>query len=241
VKERGGNQLKCSALRRRLTFGASLAISAAALFGACDDSPAARSWPPGTLLAVDDVPITSEDIGLDVSTVLLIEPQWGDAQLKRLAFNNIALPRALARASVSPKSRDEARRALDERYARTVEGKQFGPVASSGALGEERSGTWTQVGIVAWGAAMLLQPGEWSEVIEEPGSFLRVRLLERDDPSVLAATSMRIDVLASDYIAPAARKPVDDEALSTHRLSIVDPAWQAIVPERTKYLMRANP
>ena len=30
----------------------------------------------------------------------------------------------------------------------------------------------------------------------------------------------------------------DDEALRSHRLTIVDPAWEAIVPERTKYLMK---
>jgi hypothetical protein len=35
-------------------------------------------------------------------------------------------------------------------------------------------------------------------------------------------------------------RPPDDEALRSHRLTIVDPAWEAIVPERTKYLMKVG-
>lgn len=242
----GGNQLGRAAgdggiaprARRALCLLGS--IAAAWLLVACPESTQARSWPAGTLLAVDEIPITAEELAHDVATVLLIEPQWSDTQLRRLAFNSIALPRALSRARVSAEVRDKARAELDALHARMLQGRQFGPPTSAGVLGQERAGSWIRVGLVAWGAAFQLQPGEWSEVLEEPGAFLRVRLLERQDAPVPEEVSLRLDVLAVPFGDALSSKPPDDEELGKHRLTIVDPAWEAIVPERTKYLMKAG-
>lgn len=246
MSELGGNQRGHAADDKRVAFsrtcllGALASIAIALLIGACPKPSVAKSWPVGTVLAVDEIPIGSEEIAQDMATVLLIEPQWNDAQIRRLAFNEIALPRALARARTAAEVRTQARVALEELHARIVQGQQFGPPTTAGVLGQERTGSWSKVGLVAWGVAMQLQPGEWSEVFEEPGAFLRVRLLERVDAPVPAAVSVRLDVLAVPFGDARSSRPPDDEELRSHRLTIVDPAWEAIVPERTKYLMKVG-
>lgn len=214
-----------------------LAGCAPCLLAACDPAPAARSWPAGTLLAIDEVPVSADEIAQDVVAVMLVEPQWGEAQLKRLAFNEIALPRALVRAQASEAARADARRSLDEQFSRIQSGTRFGPPSPSGAIGHEVSGQWKQIGLLAWGTAMALEPGNWSDAIEVPGAFVRVRLLSRQDGVVPAATSLVLDTIEARYaVAPA--KTFDlDNAMKQHRLTIIDPAWAAIVPERTKYLM----
>jgi len=246
VSKQGGNQHGQAAgagrvaLRGRRCFILLGSIAAAGLLLACPEPTQARAWPEGTLLAVDEIPISSEELAADVATIVLIEPQWNDTQLKRLAFNSIALPRALARARATAEARDKARAELDVLHARMLQDRQFGPPTSAGVLGQERAGSWMKVGPVAWGAAFQLQPGEWSEVLEEPGAFLRVRLLERLDAPVPAAVGLRLDVLAVPFGDALSSKPPDDEELGKHRLTIVDPKWEAIVPERTKYLMKVG-
>ena len=67
-----------------------------------------------------------------------------------------------------------------------------------------------------------------------------MRLLELEQAKVPAAVNVRLDVLAVPFGDALASKPPDDEQLSSHHLTIVDPNWEAIVPERTKYLMGAS-
>ena len=84
---------------------------------------------------------------------------------------------------------------------------------------------------------MALELNQWSEVLEEPGGFARVRLLERKETKEPAYTSLRVDRLEASYLlTDPSWRPPDDE-LQKHRLTIVDPAWDTIVPERVKYLM----
>lgn len=246
MSERGGNQRKQGAGGGRaavavgLRLCASAVLACNALLGGCEEPAAVRTWPEGTLLAVDEVPITSQELAQDVAAVLLLEPQWGEVQLRRLAFNSISLPRALARARVPGQVRDDARREIDALYTRIVQGTQIGPPTQDGLFGQERAGAWSKVGLVAWGVAMQMSPGEWSEVFEEPGAFLRVRLIETLQAKIPAAVNVRLDVLAVPFGDALASKTPDDKELSSHRLTIVDPAWEAIVPERTKYLMGVN-
>ncbi|HUR29192.1 MAG TPA: hypothetical protein VM509_13475 [Planctomycetota bacterium] len=221
---------------RRAAIRASFAVL---LLAACRDSAADRAWPAGTVVAVDDVPVTAAEVAQDMLALILISPESGELQLKRLAFNEIALPRAVLRTRVTEAERDAARLALDARFEKVTQGSSDSPSDRLGVLGREASGNWGELGLVAWGAAMNLPVGEWSEVVEEPGAFLRLRLLERKEGPIPAATVLRIDRVEAVYAAHEKKKqPLNDEAeLKLHRLTIVDPAWDTIVPERTKYLM----
>lgn len=214
-----------------------LLVPALAMLGACPGEAPPTAWPAGTVLAVDDVPITAAEIAADMVPVILIEPQWNEVQHKRLAFNELALPRAIQRAAAPARDREEARRKLDLDFARITQGSLVGPPTSSGAVGEEVVGHWQQLGLGVWGEAMNLAPGQWSEVIECPGSFLRLRVLERTDGPVPAATHFRLDTISCPFGDPSSSRVPNDERLKAHRLTIVDPSWETIVPERTKYLM----
>ncbi len=224
-------------LPRRELLALCLGLCSYAWIGACDESKSARTWPAGTLVAIDDVPVSADEIAEGVAAVLLVEPQWNDVQLKRLAFNEIALPRALVRTRVGAAARDKARRSIDEQFARIAGGIQFGPPTNSGAIGHEVSGSWKQIGLLAWGTAMNLEAGVWSEVIEVPGSFVRVRLLSRKQGPEPAATQLVLDTIEAPYAEKSTAMIAQGSELEKHRLTIVDPAWDAIVPERTKYLM----
>ncbi len=247
MAERSGNQRGSAsenrssgwsqALARRELFGFCLGLLSYVWIGACDETKSADAWPVGTLVAVDDVPISADEIAEGVAAVVLVEPQWGEVQLKRLAFNEIALPRALIRTRVSGLARDKARRSLDEQFARIQAGTQFGPPTDSGAIGHEVSGYWKQIGLLAWGTAMNLEAGAWSEVIEVPGSFMRVRTLSRKEGPALAGTYLVLDTIEVRYCEPSSAAIKQAAELEKHRLTIVDPAWDAIVPERTKYRM----
>lgn len=214
---------------------AALALACLAAAG-CEDEPA-PSFPPGTVVAVDGVAIGAQEVVRDMAPVMLVEPQWNETQWKRLAFNELTLPRVLLSLSAGAEAREAARRSVEERFARIAGGNQPGPPTAAGALAEERSGYWQQLGLAAWGEAMNLAPGVWSDPIEAPGSFLRVRVLERIDGPAPAATQFRLDVIAQPYAPDALTRLKTDELLKSHRLTIVDPEWETIVPERTKFLM----
>lgn len=236
----GGNRRDVRAQNSHLVCTIAAAAIAAWASTACDEPLAERSWPAGTILAVDDVPIDGDQMAADVATVQLIEPQWTERQLQRLAFNEISLPRAVMRALSTPERVEAARRELDATFARVVDGAQFGPPTPGGALGSERTGTWRAIGLTAWGAGMAVPDGEWSPPIEEPGGFLRVRVLERTPGPVMAAESLRLDVVAARFELTEQSETDPDAELARHRLWIVDPRWEAILPERTKRLMGAS-
>jgi len=205
--------------------------------GACERDHSPRTWPAGTLVCVDEVPVTAEDLAQDVAGVMLVEPQWTERQHMRLAFNESALPRAMVRARAPAAAREAARKQIDAEFARISADGPMGPPTESGSLGTEVSGSWRELGLVAWGAGMGLEPGTWSELLEVPGAFLRVRLISRSNSPIPAATQVRLDMLEVVYSETGRGLVASETELRKHRLTIVDPDWKAIVPERTKHLM----
>ena len=247
MAERSGNQRGSASehrssdwsrtLARRELWGLCLGLCSYVWIAACEETKSADTWPAGTVVAIDHVPISADEIAGAVAAVILVEPQWSEVHLKRLAFNEIALPRAIVRTRVADSERDKARRSIDEEFARIAGGAQFGPPTNNGAIGHEVSGSWKQIGLLAWGTAMNLENGAWSEVIEVPGAFLRLRTLSRKDGPEPAATEFILDTIEAPYAEKSNSKTNRTDELEKHRLTIVDPAWDAIVPERTKYLM----
>jgi hypothetical protein len=219
------------------TSGLASLFAAAAIFGSCEDEQSSVVWPPGTVVAVDAVPVTADEIAQDEAAVLLVEPQWSDRQRKRLAFNELVLPRAILRARSTPEQREAALRSLEEQFARLASGTQAGPPTAAGAIGHEVGGSWMQLGLAVWGPAMNLEPGVWSEPFETPGAFVRVRVLERTEGDKPARTLLRLETLSVPFTSDPATDTAIDEMMRKHRLTIVDPAWETIVPERTQYLM----
>ena len=115
------------------------------------------------------------------------------------------------------------------------------PVGTDGNYGVVLNGNWEYLGLNLWGAAMDLADGAWSDVIEQPGHFCVARQLARIDGPVTMATQLELDVLTfawMDAANAAARIEAEHER---HVLTIVDPQWNAIVPELLKNRMRKKP
>jgi hypothetical protein len=197
----------------------------------------ARTWPQGTAVAVDDLPISIDQVDADSVFVERIEPAAAAPQLRRLALTNISLPRVLARA-LDPGEHARVRAEAMAAHAQLVAGRFPRPPQPDGALGDVVRGGFSELGLVVWGTAMDLAHGQWSEVVEEPGRFVLLRLLARHDAPVPMATVVEIDALVFPWIDLATAPQDIEAAFDRHELTIVDPAFESIVPELIKIRMR---
>jgi len=235
----------------RVSLPASLVL-AAALLGSCADSgdgaaPGAadlarrdtRTWPAGCVLAVDDVPIFADEVDRASAWIAMIEPRSTPPHLRRLALTNVVLPEVL-RSLVDPEAREEALGNASSRLASLRAGTFAGAPGPDGALGTLVEGTWQDFGIPAWGLALELPKGEWSEVVEDGGSFAVFRVLAREAAPVSAATWFQIDLFSFPYLPPEGGARLLEEAYDQHTLTIVDPAWRELVPELIQHRMHAR-
>lgn len=221
-------------------FALAVALSAGA--ASCEPQPAAqtvaRTWPAGVVLAIDEVPIYASEVDQASAAVQLVEPTASPAQLRRLALSNIVLPRALAHA-MAPSERAAALKLAQDKLAELRQGVS-GPPRPDGLAGEKVEGMWTDLGLGNWYAALELPDEQWSEPLEDSGSFVLLRRLWRRDGPVPMATAIAVDALRFDWLDAAQRRALLDAALDQHKLEIVDPAWREIVPELYQYRMGAR-
>jgi len=194
--------------------------------------PQRSGWPPGTVLAVDGVPIGIDEIDLASVWIERIDPKAAGPQLRRLALANVVLPRVLAEV-IAPEERERARAEAEARLARLRTSGPTGPPGADGGYGVVAEGNWQVLGIPLWGQAADWPPDEW-HLLEEAGRFLVARRLARADRPHPTALVLRVD----SFLHPYLPETTDLEAaIDEHRLTIVDPAWREIVPERTQYRM----
>ena len=198
---------------------------------------ARADWPAGTVLAVDGVPITAEDVDRASVWIERIERPSTGPQLRRLALTNVVLPRVLA-GLLAPEQRERALASASEAVRRLRAGTWTDARLPEGATRERMTGSFQDLGIVAWGAGMdLAQEGAWSDPVEDAGRFLVLRRLSRRDGPVPMTTVVELDALAFPYLPTDSAPALVEDAKDHHRLTIVDPAWRAIVPERIQYRM----
>ena len=195
-----------------------------------------RTWPAGTVLAVDDTLITSEEIDAVSVYTERIEPQSSAPQLRRLALTNIVLPRVLSRL-MAPQEREKALEEAQSTLTSIKNGTLVLPLKPDGAYGEMLTVGWPQLGILPWGIAMDLDDGAWSEVIEDVGRFVLLKRVKRIDAPLPMATQVQVDVLAFPWLPVATMRVDVEQEHDKHKLTIVDPAWNEIVPELIKYRM----
>jgi hypothetical protein len=215
-----------------------LAACAACDEGAAPGAPAPepRAWPAGTVLAVEDLPISAAEVDAASVWIERIDRKASPDHLRRLALTNLVLPAKVARLLAPQeyaRAQDEARAALES----LREGRWVGPVGPDGTLGELRAGTFQLVGIPAWGAALDLAEGEWSEPVEATGQLLLVRRLGLTPAPVPLAIEVEVDVLAFPYLDPATAPTQVEAAYDRFRLTLVDPDWRKLVPELLQYRM----
>jgi len=185
------------------------------------------SWPPDTVIAVNDVAIRAADVAPWAGAVALLYPEYTRVHCRRLALTNVLLPRAAAREYFA-----ESRVAAERRCVAAFDGID--------ELDEPESveGTWRQLGLEMWSFARQLPAGEWSAPSELSGRWVLVRLEEIVPGRVPQEEKLVLRWLEFPYVDPTA---VDSElraAIDASRLVVVDPAWDETIPENWKHRMR---
>lgn len=224
----------------RVPAAALLAACALVAGPACDHGPVAAppsTYPPGTVLALNGLPIRAQDVDVYAEAYARLEPGFVEAHCRRLALTNVIFPR-LAAVGIDPKAREAAhKRALE--YKAALDG---GASASSPLVGPaevRRQGNWKTIGLDAWIATVDRQNGAWSDVFETPGAFELVRLVERGKQAVAQEVQLDVAVVDFPYLDGDVFHTID-AALDAARLEIVDPAWRDYVPTLWQHRLHAQ-
>ena len=202
-----------------------------------ESSPATGpSWPVGTVLAVENQPITADEVDLASAWVEPIDRKATPEHLRRLALTNVVLPNVIARL-LAPEARE---RALMEAHATLTQlrsGTWNSPPGPDGAYGQLYQGHFKHIGLAAWGTALSLADGAWSEPIEEQGVVMLARRMGMTEAAVPMATQFDVDLISFPYLAQETAAQDIEQAYDRFHLTIVDPSWRTIVPELVQYRM----
>jgi hypothetical protein len=208
-----------------------------ALSIACGRVPvtnAPREWPSGTVLALNGVPITQEDVDEVAGWYAMLEPQFALPHLRRLAVSNVIFPKWAAR-TAEPDRRSEAQAAARQ----ALDACRAGSPPAEPAL-RASDGNWREIDLTIWRSALDTEPGAWTDVIESPGCFHVARVEERKSGRTPRETMFVLSVLDFPYL-DATKGPVAlDEAIDRSHLVFIDPAWHDVVPTLWQHRMRGE-
>jgi hypothetical protein len=184
------------------------------------------------------VPIRAEDVDAVGSAYAILEPQDTPLELRRLALTGSIFPRIAAR-SIDEKRRAEAEE-LAKTYLRALEAGSLpeGPLA--GPIEIERTGTFREIGFDLWRAAIELEPGHWSGILETAGSYHVVRVKSRKEASLAGLTRITIGAFDFPFVQVETAKADIEAALDRARLTIVDPEWRDAVPAVWRYRLHVE-
>lgn len=219
-----------------LRFAAALLLAALA---SCDPAaPAPKTWPAGTVFALDGVAIGAAEIDAGADVFAQLEPDLAMPHLRRLAFTNIVLPLVAGRNLAGPERDRALVRASDLKGVLDAGGTPGGPLA--GATVATREGTAGEIGFEAWSYAATAEVGRWSEPLESVGSFELVQLEERSAAGAARAVRYKVRVWTVPYVDAANPRGAIEGQFDRSKLEIVDPAWDEIVPEYWKHRLRGG-
>ena len=201
-------------------------------------APETRAWPEGTVLAVDDVPITLAEVDPVADAIAEVYPEYTRAHARRLALTNVVLPRAAA-ANRFPDARAAMLEVARQRLADLASGSE-----ETGAI--EISGRFGQLDLDLWLVARTLEPGAWGGPFDLVGRWSLVRLDEIEIPDgIVEAALYRLSVIRFPYAGRAEEHYLDageaiEAAIDASRLEFVDPAWRNVLPEAWKRRMKGS-
>jgi hypothetical protein len=219
-----------------LALLASLACSKPA--APVESAARAKTWPAGTVLVLNDVPIRAEDVDPIASSFAMVEPQDTPTQLRRLALATSIFPR-IAATGVDPARRAEALK-LAQSYRESLDKGGFPEGPLPGPMEIEREGVFKDVGFEFWRVAIDLAPGTWSPILETPGSFHILRVKSRKESSHPGGTRLTIGAFDFPYLDAATARSDIDAALDRSRLTILDDTWRDAVPALLRYRFHAE-
>jgi hypothetical protein len=213
------------------------------LVPACDPAPANEEPPPeveegdpNVVLLVDDVEILASEAERFADVIQELYPEYAPNHCRRVAVGGTLLPRAALAARFA-----EERRAARARAGHALEELRAGREPDDVELILEE-GTFGHLGLALWLHAREAEHDTWSGPVEQDGAFVLVRR-RAVDPGDMPPRSETIGVqlAAFPYVPRGDRRAALDHAIENVKLTIRDPAWGELVPERYKYRMRGEP
>ena len=206
------------------------AVALVALCACTDQSLKATAPPEGAVIGVGPNWILAEEVDRWVDTVALLEPTETRPSWRRKALTNVVLPSKIAALLVPAErqlARDQAERALQGLRAQGALPEDF-PEPLKSATGDVY-----EVGLGRWIMARGLPLGEWSEILEEVGTFLIMRVLEAPDAADWQPnTAIRIEYVHVPYLRPEDQPALlVEQAREQIRIWAVTPEWEWILPQ----------
>ncbi len=188
--------------------------------------PQSQDLPEGTVLVVEGLPITREDIDRWLPIYSQLEPAKSQHAIRRYVLTNYCLPVTVG-ALADPEGRAQAReqveatlRALKDGNEAPMEGPQVQRIHDTFK---------SEMGLDRWGVAQETPRGEWSEVFETLGGFTAVRLVGAPDPW-LPNSEITIDHITVDYIPVEQSREFVFDALKEVDIQVIDPEWERYLP-----------
>jgi len=210
-------------------------VALAALLVACaKEVPAPRTWPAGTVLALNEVPITLEEVDEAAGWVAMVEPRFTLPHLRRIALTNVVFPRIAAR-GIDPARRAEMSEKARAFRAALERGEAPGP---NDPVAHEIMGTYREIGLEIWKCALELEPGQWSPVVEASGAYYVLRITDRGKSVVPGATAITLSAFLFPYLDEAGAHAAIESALDRATLTFVDETWRDYVPVVWQYRLQ---
>ncbi|MDF1836707.1 MAG: hypothetical protein P1V35_02460 [Planctomycetota bacterium] len=186
----------------------------------------AQDLPEGTVLLVEGLPITAEEVDRWLPIYSMLEPAKSEHAIRRYIITNYNLPVTVG-AVADPEARARARArlqltldALNRGEEAPIEGPQVQRIHDTFK---------SEMGLDRWGMAKMNPTGEWSEVFETLGGFTAVRLVGAPD-QWLPNSAITVEHITVDYIPASDSREFVTEALKAVDIQVIDPEWERYIP-----------
>jgi len=101
-------------------------------------------------------------------------------------------------------------------------------------------GGWKLLGLATWSAARRLPPGEWSPPLEQVGRWVRLRLDARSAPADVLEERLSVSAIEFPFVEVDQLRDEVERNIDEARLTVLDPAWEEVIPEAWKHRMHAS-
>lgn len=232
---------------KRLT--ALVVLGASAASGGCDDpnapqvaarteSPISRGhsidYPEGTAFAIGGIPIPKSAVDAYVPLMKLIDPHLAEPALRRAAFANITLPIHAARA-LDPDSWEAAFQKAQGIHAQV---RETGELPADAPTPNYLNGSWLDIGMVPFQAAIGMEPGSYSRLVESPSAWTFFKLIATNlDEGEAYDGLTQVSIVRYDvpFLPQEGSQALVQQAIDTLPFEIVDEEWEHIVPPIVLY------